>query len=455
MAELWLIEPRDPLVLGDGRGIGPQAPGAFRGLPLPGTVAGMVRTWFVRGESQVSPDQALELLHVKIRGPWLVQRGEDGEALHLFPVGSDVRCDQEGALRVGQVHQPAAGQGVLWQKGAPEELWPVTLPERDAKGEKLRSPDPAQWPLDTLVALALDQPVQHPYAVAASADGPKPPEVHLTHKETRTHVAILPESGTASPGQLFTSGGIRFREGLALAVEVSIPPALSARAPAPGAGLVVLGGESRLSFRHLSGAAFPDFKPFEQRYAAAAQAAGASTDSIADATESQRTGPFLRLQLLTPAYLPDGVPGIGADAGWLPRWLRQEGQELQGEHPDLPGVTLTLRAVCLGRATAVSGWDLQAAKGRGAPRQVRRLVPAGSIYYFALPKDADLLAACAALWGQPLDPARPTEGPDPTEHRAPPAWDGYGLVLPGLWRPNDEDENRAAAAARASGEVQR
>ncbi len=73
-------------------------------------------------------------------------------------------------------------------------------------------------------------------------------------------------------------------------------------------------------------------------------------------------------------------------------------------------------------------------------REVRRLVPAGSLYYCHLTNDAgepasrqQLLQACQALWLAVLNPERSDRSGDDANLRATTARDGYGLVLPGLW----------------------
>jgi CRISPR-associated protein Cmr3 len=67
----------------------------------------------------------------------------------------------------------------------------------------------------------------------------------------------------------------------------------------------------------------------------------------------------------------------------------------------------------------VSGWDLAARGGRGAPRPTRRLVPAGSVYFFErvdgqpFTRD-DALRLWFSAWGR-----------GQTE--------GFGRLVPGWW----------------------
>lgn len=120
----------------------------------------------------------------------------------------------------------------------------------------------------------------------------------------------------------------------------------------------------------------------------------------------------LRLVLATPALF---------DNGWRPGWLDET---LQGTPPGCPGLRLKLRAVALERWQAFSGWDMRPPDGRrgGAARAVRRLVPAGSVYWFEILEDRTDGAAVEALWLASVC--------DREADRR----DGFGLVLPGVWR---------------------
>ncbi len=411
VSELWLIEPRDPLVFGHGGP--PGAVIAHRGvLPPPSTVAGMVRAAFVAGQAHVSATRAAELLErISIRGPWLRGPTASGDVQPWFPAPHDGVRAGERFLRA-QVEAPGFDEGVLWPAGAPRDLHLVHLAERE-DGVKT-GPIPAHtpmWPFGALIRWALGGVVAPgdvaPLDRGAAAVGGGRGFGAIADREYRTHVAIDRASGVAVPGALFTSPGTRFERDFELVVEVARDQAEGARLP----GTVVLGGESRLSFRRVDpNLTFPRFEDHEAAY----------RDALA---RPGRRG--LRVQLLTPACLRN--PG---EAGpWLP--------------PSPPIDGLELVAACIPGPSAISGWDMQAADGSGAPRAVRRLVPAGSVYYYALPVlagvtlDEALLEACRALWGRPIEPGQERTPGDVEQHLAPPARDGFGLVLPGFWFEGD------------------
>jgi hypothetical protein len=242
------------------------------------------------------------------------------------------------------------------------------------------------WPFESVVAWSL-----HPQARPFAADTARKP----VQPEYRVHVALQDDTWTAEPAALFSSSGLRFDTGFGVALEVEDGREPAAAGPAPGspAHLLVLGAESRASACSVSeGGCFPAFSDDRRKtYGARIAELAASGEELG-----------LRLQLLTP----------GCFGGWAPPW---------------PGpLANKLRAVVMNRFVAVSGWNLQVPPN-GRPRQVRRLVAPGSLYFFG-PFEADqLLALCEAWWGRSL-----CEGlaGDPEAHLAPPTADGYGQVLP-------------------------
>ena len=97
--------------------------------------------------------------------------------------------------------------------------------------------------------------------------------------------------------------------------------------------------------------------------------------------------------------------------GWKPGWINDE---LMG---DLKGVKLKLVGVSNGRWRAVSGWSLAPPRG---PKPIRRMVPAGSVYFFEVDKPGDA-SPLADLWMHSVSD-------DKQEQR-----DGFGLAVWGNW----------------------
>jgi CRISPR-associated protein Cmr3 len=115
----------------------------------------------------------------------------------------------------------------------------------------------------------------------------------------------------------------------------------------------------------------------------------------------------VRMVLVTPAVFSDG---------WKPGWLKDD---LVGTPP---GASTPLRLVgaSIQRWRAVSGWSLANLPGRPrGPKPVKRLVPAGGVYFFeTVDGEASDLAD---RWLEPVS--------DDEQDRQ----DGFGLAVWGVW----------------------
>ncbi|MGM0576863.1 MAG: type III-B CRISPR module-associated Cmr3 family protein [Myxococcota bacterium] len=445
--EAWRLTPRDPLVFRDGREPIPFADRGQLGLPRPSTLAGMVRTSFV--EASIGPQTARQLLDIRVRGPWLLRRADEGEKTEVWlpppadlvwcptdrPSGAGEPTPKErkrrayGSFVRGEVLGAESGESVLWPQQT-RSLRPVHLPGKKGKDKTRPVPHPL-WRLDDVVDWNLGKPRQ-PRDVA-------PPEESesLFVSERRIHVALEPGRRTARDGQLFQSRGLRLARDCAIGFEVAVPdgwePAPGLRTPeeAGAVRLVVLGGEGRPSIREPA----PD----------AALSSSFPRETYRKAIDERATGEArlgLRLQLVTPGvlYEPHGEMGR---PGWCPPWI--DPTTARGKHPAAPDVLLQLVAVCMPRRhLVISGWNMQwrgdARQRGGGPRRVRRLVPEGTVYFFEIATKPDIgregrLEACRRLWACSLDGGR--IGADAEHHLAAPSADGYGLCIPGIWSDSD------------------
>jgi len=152
----------------------------------------------------------------------------------------------------------------------------------------------------------------------------------------------------------------------------------------------------------------PLFLGGERRVAVAAQAAPTDWPACPpDLEAALRHSARIRMLLVTPAIF---------SGGWRPGW---EG----GSPPGTSDLKLTLKAACLQRREAVSGWDYAAiipgSERRGAPKAVRWLAPAGSVFFFEAEGNTSQLATSA--WLAPMS--------DDEQDRR----DGYGLAVWGIW----------------------
>jgi len=123
----------------------------------------------------------------------------------------------------------------------------------------------------------------------------------------------------------------------------------------------------------------------------------------------------VRMVLATPAIFFDG---------WKPGWLNGWPEDKVPDFwPD--DLKLKLISACIDRWKPISGWSLE--KGSRGPKEIRRLVPAGSVYFFEVlsGKAEDLVKS---LWLRSVC--------DKDQDRR----DGFGLAVWGLWDYADREE---------------
>jgi len=328
----FTIEPRDPLMVRDGRPFGLDTEGArSQDFPPPSVTAGMVRSriGFAKGQDGtfgLSPGQARA---ISVQGPLLLSlSGPSTEAptlllaaprdCVLFPV--EGREDQWERHRLA----PQAVPGEPRPSSLPASLAAV-VPVAEMPAAKAAA-GPAFWTAKELESW-LAAPAPSPDTLERSRTRPA-----LVH-ERRIHVAIDPHTGTAEDGKLFQTDGLRFEQHVGPPFQVErLAVAIRCDDPALRPGLATLGGERRLSV----------LQPLASDPTWAAPSLG----------ESRRA----RVVLLTPALF---------DSGAIPATIA--------------GATVVAAAV--GRPQVVSGWDM-AVRG---PKATRRMAPAGSVYWVELP----------------------------------------------------------------------
>lgn len=388
----YFVRPLDPVIFGTGRPFS-SIPGTrldSAELPPPSTVAGLVRSEAGRDATgKFDTSRIHELLKMQIRGPFLATLGDgNGPKLALPAPADHVRLTRQNADGVVVGHRLVrtvplkVGSGEAVSDG---ERAPVGMRRPDLAKPARRSP--GYWRAEELMRWlkepsdALDVDANH---------GVVAPKI-----EWRTHVAVSGSTGTATDGALFTTGGRRFvgkvdgkAQPLALAFQTD------AELPA---GPVVLGGEGRLSM----------LEPTEQ------DLFGPPPPEV---LQSARAG-FVRAYFATPAH-------FGTGSTWQP-----------------PGSAHVVAQVH-GRAQVISGWAMAPEEGEassypcardrkrygGRPKAIRRLVPAGAVYFLQLtkptgeePNDPDANERFVReLWGRSV-------------HQGQDAADGFGVVLFGTW----------------------
>jgi CRISPR-associated protein Cmr3 len=394
MTTFLRISGRDPLVARDGRPFGAGQGNRMRsaGWLHPSVVAGSFRTTLAK-EAPRDFDATTqdELLCIEVAGVLPLAGGQ----LYLPAPNDCVIGAEVGVCRARpELAEPAQGAGADWPAGG---LRPVVLDtERDFKPEPV---PPAFWPMNRFAR----------WLAGEKIDPRAPDFLNRPMEDLRDHVSLEPETGAAEEGLLFTTAGIGSlalqRHGSRLGeAKPTGPPRfdsfaeieLAARVgPVPLWGQQVLqalstwhplGGERRLAHwsRH------DDAKLWECHKDVKTALGRANQERVT-------------MTLATPAIFRDG---------WKPGWLDAQ---LTGE-PFAGGPRLRLVGVCIQRWRAVSGWSYKA----GGPKAIRRMVPAGGVYFFDL-IDKGRAAELATQWLGPVSD-------DPQDRR-----DGFGLAVWGIW----------------------
>ncbi|MER3416978.1 MAG: hypothetical protein C4297_12305 [Gemmataceae bacterium] len=406
----------DNIIARDGRpfGIGQR----IRPLDwlMPSVVAGSFRTAWVKSTPSLefTGSVCARLLRLAVSGAFPVANGQ----LYL-PAPLDCLVEDsaaadmpaEGRRRRQTIHRLVprplpAGAGCDFPI---QGLQPVMLPE---SGTEVFKPAerPAWWPLDRYREwLVTDRE-------SFAGDWFDASFLRKPEQEYRDHVSLDAHRGAARQGRLFATTGLhvrhlpRFRElaeatdpyrrnyqEISLTVRVTVPDEEPELARGHVATWHPLGGERRLVHWQT------------ENHAALWQCPDAVRQAL-------NTAQRVRLILATPGIFKHG---------WRPGWLDDH---LCGSPPGC-GVQLRLVGVCSERWKAVSGWSLAPMDAQGkpsfsgpykpGPKPIRRMVPAGSVYFFEClgGNPADL----AQLWLQPVCD-------DESECN-----DGFGLAIWGVW----------------------
>jgi CRISPR-associated protein Cmr3 len=376
---------RDPIVSRDGRPFGAGQGNRMRsaGWLLPSVVAGALRTVIGTAAGRdFSVATGQELLQVTVAGAFPVTEG------HLYlPVPQDCIVRNSTPLRAAP--QALDDGGGDWPA---EGLRPVMLTEEQAPDDFKPEQAPAWWPCDRYAQWLASDDISFDHRFLSA------PPVDL-----RTHVQLDSHTGAAEEGMLFTTAALPLthlaryraeaRDGFkSRFAEITLCARIRASqwcgdTVAKLDSLYPVGGERRLV-----------------HWKATETPAWSCPENLREAlAKTQRA----RMVLATPGIFRDG---------WKPGWLNPE---LIGRPPG-SNTTLKLVGVSIQRWRAVSGWSLASLPGQPrGPKPVRRVVPAGGVYFFetvdATTNDLD------ARWLEPVSD-------DEQDQR-----DGFGLAAWGTW----------------------
>lgn len=404
----------DPIVARDGRpfGVGQGRRMRSLGWPLPSMIAGAFRTTLVKA----SPGQTFEgdvprrLTEIGVAGAFPVVEGTDELCL---PAPADCVWEKDnGAIhRVTPSLDFKEGEGVDWPDTCAKQLRPVQLLEEVEDFKPAQPPD--WWPLSKYVEWLKDDTDNRPSSWFGGSFLAAP------HIEVRDHVCLDAATGAADEGLLFSTVGLQiawmpkhfsaeigrtieerpFREKYA---EVSLTLRVT---PTDDWNEHLkqinswhrTGGEGRLAHWKVASD--------DPRDAALWNCPGGITTLLRSPSNN-----CIRMVLATPAIFRNG---------WRPGWLNDS---LEGT-PPIPGAPrLKLIGATVERWQPVSGWSLDRSGGKqpGA-KPIRRMVPAGSVYFFEKTDDGDIQSLAQSGWLAPVS--------DEQQDRR----DGFGLAIWGTW----------------------
>lgn len=373
---VWIIEPRDPLLVRDGRPFSatPGARAVSLNFPFPSTTTGAVRTRAGRDASGRFVADPAAMQAIAVCGPLLVELDdEDAIADWLLPAPADA------LLLPADENRPAIRH---W-------LRPQTLPDGAVSDQPaglalvgLAAPDPRKPQKDAPAfwrCCHFEQWLHQPTSDIPPDLGHAGPT-----RETRIQIGRDAQRGAAADGALFETSGLEFtRSGagphrLSGARRLALAVATDATLPAQPVH-DHMGGERRLVTWRRANQTLPACPPeLAQRIAADGRC---------------------RLILLTPACF---------SAGFRPTWLLNPRN----------GVTPRLAAIAINRAQVVSGWDFV----KQEPKPTRRLAPAGAVLFLNLEGEpAEIANWIKTTWMQCVS--------DSLQDRL----DGFGLAVLGAW----------------------
>lgn len=379
------LVPRDGIFCKDGRGWYTSASGRGYGLdwPWPSTLLGALRTACGRDQehrigSPFDADQWREHAAAVRLGKSLALRRPHDAAWtsehRVWPVPADALWLEGGneVYRLDPIPREVATLG-RDDDDTREALW---WPRLELAGKPL--PAPRWWSETDFSAWLAGTAVP----VRAREDSLAPA------RRVQVHVKIRNDELTAEEGILFSHDVLETLEAQAewaVGVEVQVPEGGTP-------SVATLGSDSRLAkIEELPSSLFEP------------------PQAVLGAFPGGCRG--LRLVTVTPTCF---------QRGWLPDGFQVRDAEYRGQ---LQGVSseVVLRAAFVPRPVHVSGWDMAANNGRGAPKPTSRMVPPGAVYFFECADGQSFQETDAReLWLAALGGRRE---------------EGFGRVVPGVWNP--------------------
>jgi len=372
----YQLEPQAPLVFRSGKPFGEGSRDGAN-FPWPSSLAGLMRTVHWDALNTSAPpgkEAAKDLLALASAGPLLAKR-EQGRLTPMFSKPADalylLKDEKKDQEKAVYRLLPGSHEADC-DSDLPQGLQPVVAEVNAPKAKPQDGPE--YWTLEQLLTWRMGEKVEFAALEQCSYS-----------RETRTHVAINRSTLAADSGRLFQTEGLDFApcrkpDGMGYEKFDWVFLARSTVDVAPQ--MVAFGGERRLSWLQRTSAQDPLALPEAHR-------------------KALQTSRKVSLTLATPALF---------NAGWQPSWA---GNEV----PGVPGLNLKLVAAAVERWQGISGWDLLNQQAKAA----RKAVAAGATYWF------EIIGEPPADWVERLWLA-------PISDEAQDRHDGFGLVIPGIWK---------------------
>jgi len=413
--EYLAITAHDPIIARDGRPFGKDQGIRMRSLdwPYPSVLVGSLRTMLGKNDGGFTDAKVKQLLDIAVAGPLPMK----GKQLYL-PLPKDILVRKTDGKMIAIPLRPAEMRGGEGCDFPEESLIPTMLPaaiDEDFKPEKM----PAFWSMEKMIDWLLNQSgsdftlclnptidVDEDDSTGEQDDvdkeGNKEKSCFLKspEKDERVHTGINSKTGVAAveEGLLFMSVGLDLATkekggSICLAAKVESEDSFGTRI-AKLNEIHPFGGERRLA-----------------HWARIEKPTGWNCPKDISSKLEQSDSKKIRMVLATPAIFSNG---------WLPGWLKNVNGFLEGTPPKASDdLKLRLISACVDRWNPISGWSAEA-KSRG-PKAIRRLVPAGSVYFFEIQNGKKASALAKSKWLESVC--------DDQQDRK----DGFGLAVWGIW----------------------
>jgi len=382
------LTPHDPVIARDSRPFVFGTRMKSLDWPYPSVMAGSLRTLLGKKKDPDFKTEGMitELRNISVAGPFPLHNNE-----LLFPAPRDLLVQKRGNYYEVYPIRPSKMQNGEGCDLPDKSLVPSQIPasvDDEFKADKT----PPLWPGWKMVAwLLCPDGDEYSLFLPATNSG----VFDLPEKDTRIHVSIDSISGTSQDGMLFQTTGL----------DLSLP---NNQAGLQIAARVRNGEDYQGSIANLD-----ECHPFggERRLshwkAVSGQAGWVCPDAVESAVSCSRN---IRMVLASPGIF---------SGGWIPGWLtKQDSGSIEGTPPGAPeGVKLRLISACIDRWRPISGWDLEAR----SPKKIRRVVAAGSVYFFTVCEGSSASALASSCWLESVC--------DDEQDRR----DGFGLALWGVW----------------------